>query len=439
MIGHLLLEGYLKEDFHFTPFSTISYLIPGAKSSRVESSQDHPIVLKTADPKGRKSTDAMSKVNGVESKKAKTSPDVSVAGSSTSRTSKLSRAKKEKRSEVTVIDLSDDSDEDEEEAIKKRRKLLATKKSSGNKKKVAKHLERNDEGDGGILVDDEDGAMQAALLESMSPSSRKPATHQLDAQRTKKTDCGATGAGVSPHSSKTPRPKQDLVTKDPANSKCSSVLGGKRKNYDCHDGTGRKNDDGETRPKKHKLDTTKTSVSAIKKKGKLDNTKPKDRTRITTPSKKTKHPNVVNPTTKLSLSNSSSAGQSTSSPVLNGSNNSGDELEEIQTVYSEQLASLELATSAADKSDSEGDFRMESKHPPKKLRNKGRGSKVDESKSGGIKKKKSAGDESVPSFSLSFDNSIDNAEDADEGVVDDIEGVYRKQMKRLHDEDDKEG
>ena len=29
ILAHLLLEGYLKEDFHFTPYSTISYLVLG--------------------------------------------------------------------------------------------------------------------------------------------------------------------------------------------------------------------------------------------------------------------------------------------------------------------------------------------------------------------------------------------------------------------------
>lgn len=29
ILAHLLLEGYLKEDFHFTPYSTISYLLLG--------------------------------------------------------------------------------------------------------------------------------------------------------------------------------------------------------------------------------------------------------------------------------------------------------------------------------------------------------------------------------------------------------------------------
>lgn len=29
IIAHLLVNGYLKEDFHFTPYSTISYLKKG--------------------------------------------------------------------------------------------------------------------------------------------------------------------------------------------------------------------------------------------------------------------------------------------------------------------------------------------------------------------------------------------------------------------------
>ncbi|XP_022081454.1 ATP-dependent DNA helicase Q1-like [Acanthaster planci] len=40
---YLLLEGYLKEDFHFTPYTTISYILPGPKAS---SSLTQPIVFK---------------------------------------------------------------------------------------------------------------------------------------------------------------------------------------------------------------------------------------------------------------------------------------------------------------------------------------------------------------------------------------------------------
>eukprot|EP00057_Strongylocentrotus_purpuratus_P018754 XP_011673228.1 PREDICTED: ATP-dependent DNA helicase Q1 isoform X2 [Strongylocentrotus purpuratus] len=32
LIAHFLLEGYLREDFHFTPYNTISYIIPGPKA-----------------------------------------------------------------------------------------------------------------------------------------------------------------------------------------------------------------------------------------------------------------------------------------------------------------------------------------------------------------------------------------------------------------------
>lgn len=29
IVGHLLVEGYFREDFHFTPYSTISYITRG--------------------------------------------------------------------------------------------------------------------------------------------------------------------------------------------------------------------------------------------------------------------------------------------------------------------------------------------------------------------------------------------------------------------------
>ena len=33
----MLLEGVLREDFHFTPYSTISYLLPGPKAGLIRS------------------------------------------------------------------------------------------------------------------------------------------------------------------------------------------------------------------------------------------------------------------------------------------------------------------------------------------------------------------------------------------------------------------
>lgn len=36
LVAHLTIEGHLKEDFHFTPYSTISYLVPGQRPVRGE-------------------------------------------------------------------------------------------------------------------------------------------------------------------------------------------------------------------------------------------------------------------------------------------------------------------------------------------------------------------------------------------------------------------
>merc|ERR1712227_117262 len=36
IVAHLTVEGYIKEDFHFTPYSTISYLVPGYRAVKGE-------------------------------------------------------------------------------------------------------------------------------------------------------------------------------------------------------------------------------------------------------------------------------------------------------------------------------------------------------------------------------------------------------------------
>ncbi len=45
LIGNLLLEGYLKEDFHFTPYNIISYLVPGRKADLLEGNQKVTITV----------------------------------------------------------------------------------------------------------------------------------------------------------------------------------------------------------------------------------------------------------------------------------------------------------------------------------------------------------------------------------------------------------
>ncbi|XP_071830405.1 uncharacterized protein [Apostichopus japonicus] len=45
IILHLLLEGYLKEDFHFTPYSTISYICLGPRAHRVQSDSSAKVII----------------------------------------------------------------------------------------------------------------------------------------------------------------------------------------------------------------------------------------------------------------------------------------------------------------------------------------------------------------------------------------------------------
>uniref|UniRef100_A0A0R3RRP8 ATP-dependent DNA helicase n=1 Tax=Elaeophora elaphi TaxID=1147741 RepID=A0A0R3RRP8_9BILA len=45
LIAKLILDGYLKEDFHFTPYSIISYIVPSEKSLAVENNLDYRITF----------------------------------------------------------------------------------------------------------------------------------------------------------------------------------------------------------------------------------------------------------------------------------------------------------------------------------------------------------------------------------------------------------
>ncbi|CAG9530750.1 unnamed protein product [Cercopithifilaria johnstoni] len=45
LVAKLILDGYLKEDFHFTPYSIISYVVPGEKSIVMENNSDYRITF----------------------------------------------------------------------------------------------------------------------------------------------------------------------------------------------------------------------------------------------------------------------------------------------------------------------------------------------------------------------------------------------------------
>merc|ERR1719342_538067 len=72
LVAHLTVEGHLKEDFHFTPYSTISYLVPGQRPVRGE--LVIPFFTRKASCKksgGVKRKDLETSQDETESKKAK--------------------------------------------------------------------------------------------------------------------------------------------------------------------------------------------------------------------------------------------------------------------------------------------------------------------------------------------------------------------------------
>ena len=42
IVAKLLIEGYFREDFHFTPYNTISYILPGSRNLRSPLNMDIP-------------------------------------------------------------------------------------------------------------------------------------------------------------------------------------------------------------------------------------------------------------------------------------------------------------------------------------------------------------------------------------------------------------
>ena len=57
IVASLIIDGYLKEDFHYTPYNTISYILPGNRSNIIK-----PLVMSVPQPKGVKRKQKQPKV-----------------------------------------------------------------------------------------------------------------------------------------------------------------------------------------------------------------------------------------------------------------------------------------------------------------------------------------------------------------------------------------
>ncbi|XP_041472757.1 ATP-dependent DNA helicase Q1-like [Lytechinus variegatus] len=132
LIAHFLLEGYLREDFHFTPYNTISYIIPGPKARIIATKPQRSITVpfkledghmskvkvhsgKGQKEKGSRGDAPATKTREDERKKGR---DESGRGSEVRKTEgEGHRGKTKKRKlveEASIIDLcSDDSDDED--------------------------------------------------------------------------------------------------------------------------------------------------------------------------------------------------------------------------------------------------------------------------------------------------------------------------------------
>ncbi|XP_074639274.1 ATP-dependent DNA helicase Q1-like [Acropora palmata] len=128
VIVDMLLEGVLREDFHFTPYSTISYLLPGPKAGLIHSGKR--LYMDFRDDSDSKSTPKKAKKrqsnrpshsktsNASKSKMAKTDGEVRNPSETTvenddDENDSVSCAKRMKPSKQLFIDDSDDDDTSE--------------------------------------------------------------------------------------------------------------------------------------------------------------------------------------------------------------------------------------------------------------------------------------------------------------------------------------
>jgi len=101
ILSYFIIEGYIKEDFHFTPYSTISYLVPGSREVRSNITLQIPVF---------KQRSVMKEVKKSVNKKSEIQPSATSNGST--------KRKKQEMSDAEIE--SNNSDDDFVAATKKK-------------------------------------------------------------------------------------------------------------------------------------------------------------------------------------------------------------------------------------------------------------------------------------------------------------------------------
>ena len=194
IIIHLLLEGYLREDFHFTPYNTISYILPGPKARHHNANPQRCVTIPYKADKSH-----MSKVTGESAKGWEKVKGVVKGGASSTKTSAKRGAKVEVKGEMkeavgkgsevhhgkakkrklkveaSVIDLCSDDDNDDVDFVADTLPKNVTK---------AAKLSTTDEGcsDSGAKVGSEAkrsvGATQKSACGTVKAGQKKEQTHK---------------------------------------------------------------------------------------------------------------------------------------------------------------------------------------------------------------------------------------------------------------------
>ncbi|PSN46523.1 ATP-dependent DNA helicase Q1 [Blattella germanica] len=126
VLAHLLIEGYLQEDFHFTPYSTISYIKRGPRAAAVVS-EKHRIVMHIAG-KNLSSNPRASSSNNSERKETKSDEKTTRSDQSKTNLAIKNKKKIEKLCSVQInknpVHISSDSDDFVETLPQKRKAIV---------------------------------------------------------------------------------------------------------------------------------------------------------------------------------------------------------------------------------------------------------------------------------------------------------------------------
>lgn len=170
IIAYLIIKNYLKQDFHFTPYNTISYLKPGPNARHLIN-DEHTVTMNVAGKRDKKSNEKVDGKNIDETIDSKSAVDKDVR----SKSAKSGNGKKDRdkrsiekgdggrtKNDEGLIDVTADNGE-----------ISSTKESSSSKCKKENSLEESKDDEVSSSEDDRESGKRRQDEDSIKSSKKR--------------------------------------------------------------------------------------------------------------------------------------------------------------------------------------------------------------------------------------------------------------------------